>query len=144
METVPEYWIHRKKAWSGRPRATVTIEDRHLSIKARRNKEATASQLFRYLYAATEPREPGTRYLPSNVEEIDNYGGGGLMVWAGIMLDGRTSLHVFERGFVTGVRHRDEVLGPYVFLFRDECGPEFIVMDDNARPHGALLVDEDL
>ncbi|GBM82476.1 hypothetical protein AVEN_227009-1 [Araneus ventricosus] len=33
-------------------------------------------------------REPGTRYLPSNVLEIDNYGGGGLMVWEGIMLDG--------------------------------------------------------
>ncbi|GBO26284.1 hypothetical protein AVEN_121126-1, partial [Araneus ventricosus] len=49
-------------------------------------------------------REPGTRYLPSNVREIDHYGGGGLMIWAGIMLDGRTPLHVFERGAVTGVR----------------------------------------
>ncbi|GFW31452.1 transposable element Tc1 transposase [Trichonephila clavipes] len=26
------------------------------------------------------------------------------MVWAGIMLDGREPLHVFERGSVTGVR----------------------------------------
>ncbi|GFW08279.1 HTH_Tnp_Tc3_2 domain-containing protein [Trichonephila clavipes] len=25
-------------------------------------------------------REPGTRYLPSNIHEIDNYGGVGLMV----------------------------------------------------------------
>ncbi|GBN31567.1 hypothetical protein AVEN_33925-1 [Araneus ventricosus] len=49
-------------------------------------------------------RGPVTRYLPSNVREIDHYGGGGLMVWAGIMLDGRTPLHVFERGTVTGVR----------------------------------------
>ncbi|GBN38897.1 hypothetical protein AVEN_153224-1 [Araneus ventricosus] len=61
-------------------------------------------------------REPGTRYLPSNVREIDYYGGGGLMVWAGIMLDGRTPLHVFERGTVTGVRYRDEILEPYVRL----------------------------
>ncbi|GBN76633.1 hypothetical protein AVEN_218485-1 [Araneus ventricosus] len=30
-------------------------------------------------------REPGTRYLSSNVCEIDHYGGGGLMVWVGIM-----------------------------------------------------------
>ncbi|GBO00171.1 hypothetical protein AVEN_228412-1 [Araneus ventricosus] len=87
-------------------------------------------------------REAGTRYLPSNVREIDHYGGGGLMVWAGIMLDGRTPLHVFERGTVTGVRYRDEILEPYVRLFRCAVGPEFILMDDNARPHGAFLVDE--
>ncbi|GBM62442.1 Transposable element Tcb2 transposase [Araneus ventricosus] len=87
-------------------------------------------------------REPGTRYLPSNAREIDHYGGGGLMVWAGIMLDGRTPLHVFERGSVTGVRYRDEILEPYVRLFRGAVGPEFILIDDNARPHRALLVDE--
>ncbi|GBO09798.1 hypothetical protein AVEN_140807-1 [Araneus ventricosus] len=88
-------------------------------------------------------REPGTRYLPSNVREIAHYGGGGLMVWAGIMLDSRTPLHVFERGTVTGVRYRDEILEPYVHLFRGAVGPEFILMDDlNARPHRALLVDE--
>ncbi|GFW49853.1 transposable element Tc1 transposase [Trichonephila clavipes] len=68
-------------------------------------------------------REPGTRYLPSNVREIDNYGGEGLIVWAGTMLDGRTLLHVFERGSVIGVRNRDEVLEPYVSLFRRACGP---------------------
>ncbi|GBO09672.1 hypothetical protein AVEN_31530-1 [Araneus ventricosus] len=87
-------------------------------------------------------REPGTRYLPSNVREIDHYGGGGLMVWAGIMSDGRTPLHVFERGTVTGVRYRDEILEPYVCLFRGAVGPDFILMDNNARPHRALLVDE--
>ncbi|GBM19243.1 Chorion peroxidase [Araneus ventricosus] len=87
-------------------------------------------------------REQGTRYLPSNVREIDHYGGGGLMVRAGIMLDGRTPLHVFERGTVTGVKYRDEILEPYVRLFRGAVGPEFILMDDNARPHRGLLVDE--
>ncbi|GBO43095.1 hypothetical protein AVEN_104873-1 [Araneus ventricosus] len=58
------------------------------------------------------------------------------------MLDGRTPLHVFERGTVTGVRYRDEILEPYVRLFRGAVGPELILMDDNARPHRALLVDE--
>ncbi|GBO21647.1 hypothetical protein AVEN_201799-1 [Araneus ventricosus] len=58
------------------------------------------------------------------------------------MLDGRTSLHVFERGTVTGVRNRDEILEPYVRLFRGAVGPELILMDDNARPRRALLVDE--
>ncbi|GFU69498.1 DDE_3 domain-containing protein [Trichonephila clavipes] len=87
-------------------------------------------------------REPGTLYLPSNVREIDNYGGGGFMVCADIMLDGRRSLNVFERGSVTGVRCSDEVLEPCVYLFRGACGPKFILGDDNARPHRALLVDE--
>ncbi|GBL82680.1 Transcription factor Sox-6 [Araneus ventricosus] len=87
-------------------------------------------------------REPGSRYLPSYVREIDHYGGGGLMVWTGIMLDGQTTLHVFERGTVTGVRYRDEILEAYVRLFRGAVVPEFILMDDNARPHRALLVDE--
>ncbi|GFX16061.1 DDE_3 domain-containing protein [Trichonephila clavipes] len=44
--------------------------------------------------------------------------------------------------FVTGVKLRDEVLEPYVHLFSGGCGPEFILIDDNARQHRALLVDE--
>ncbi|GBL74382.1 hypothetical protein AVEN_235350-1 [Araneus ventricosus] len=71
-----------------------------------------------------------------------HYGGGSLMVWAGIMLDVRTPLHVFERDTVTGVRFRDEILEPYARLFRGAVGTEFILMDDNARPYRALLVDE--
>ncbi|KFM60351.1 Transposable element Tcb2 transposase, partial [Stegodyphus mimosarum] len=58
------------------------------------------------------------------------------------MLDGRTPLHVFERGSVTGVRYRDEVLEPYVSIFRGAVGPEFILQDDSTRPNKALPVDE--
>ncbi|GBO45676.1 hypothetical protein AVEN_130191-1 [Araneus ventricosus] len=57
------------------------------------------------------------------------------------MLDGRTPLLVFERGTVTGVRYRNKILVLYR-LFRGAVGPEFILMDDNARPHRALLVDQ--
>ncbi|GBM79660.1 hypothetical protein AVEN_58436-1 [Araneus ventricosus] len=57
------------------------------------------------------------------------------------MLDGRTPLNVFERGTVTGVRYRDEILEPYVRLFRGAFGPEFILIDDR-ESHRALLVDE--
>ncbi|GFV04060.1 transposable element Tc1 transposase [Trichonephila clavipes] len=46
-----------RKPGQGRPRTTTAREDRHLSIIARRNKGAAASQLSRYLYAAT-----GTRF----------------------------------------------------------------------------------
>ncbi|GFU94330.1 transposable element Tc1 transposase [Trichonephila clavipes] len=84
-------------------------------------------------------------YEPSNVCDIDNYDGGGLMVWAGIMLDGRTPPHVFKRGSMTRVRRVMDshlVLEPHVYLFRGAWDPKFILMDDNVRPHRALLVDE--
>lgn len=87
-------------------------------------------------------REPGTRYHSSNIIERDHYAGGGLMVWAGIMQDTRTPLHVFDKGSVNGQRYRQEVLEPHVRLFRGAVGPEFIFMDDNARPHRTLMVDE--
>ncbi|GFY30960.1 uncharacterized protein TNCV_1629331 [Trichonephila clavipes] len=61
-------------------------------------------------------REPGTRYLLFNVREIDNYGEGGLI-----------------RGLIEGRHH----VG-----WPDACGPEFILMNDNAMPYRVLLVDE--
>ncbi|GBM11100.1 hypothetical protein AVEN_242986-1 [Araneus ventricosus] len=42
-----------RKPRQGRPIATMATEDRYLSIIARRNRGATASQLSRDLYAAT-------------------------------------------------------------------------------------------
>ncbi|GBN43219.1 Transposable element Tcb2 transposase [Araneus ventricosus] len=123
-------WCREHRDWSVDQWATVLFTD-----ESRFSLNTDSRRTFIW-------REPRTRYLPSNVREIDHYGGGGLMVWAGIMLDGRTPLHVFERGTVTGVRYRDEILEPYVRLFRGAVGPEFILMDDNARPHRALLVDE--
>ena len=86
-------------------------------------------------------RERGTGYKSHNNREIDNYDGSGLMIWAGIMLDGSTPLHVFERGTVTARNCRGEGLKPYVRLFRDAVEPEFILMDDNAILYRAFLVD---
>lgn len=87
-------------------------------------------------------RERGARYHPSNVREIDQFGGRGILVWGGIMLGSRTPLHVFDEGSVTAQRYRDEVLEPYVRLFRGAAGPDFLFMDDNARPHRAHIVDD--
>ncbi|GBM62216.1 Transposable element Tcb2 transposase [Araneus ventricosus] len=123
-------WCREQRVWSMDQWATVLFTDESLFSL---NTDSRRTFIW---------REPGTRYLLSNVREIDHYGGGVLVGWAGIMLDGRTPLLVFERGTVTGVRYRDEILEPYVRLFRGAVGPEFILMDDNARPHRALLVDE--
>ncbi|GBM09194.1 hypothetical protein AVEN_236189-1 [Araneus ventricosus] len=64
------------------------------------------------------------------------------MVWAGISLGYRTDLHIYRRGSATAVRYRDEVLDPIVKLHAAAVGPSFVLMDDNARPHRAAIVDE--
>ncbi|GFX86698.1 transposable element Tcb2 transposase [Trichonephila clavipes] len=58
------------------------------------------------------------------------------------MLNGRTELHIFDRGSVTGDRYCEKVLLPHVRLFRGAIGPDFIFMDDNVRPHRTLSVEE--
>ncbi|GFV21047.1 hypothetical protein TNCV_198901 [Trichonephila clavipes] len=57
------------------------------------------------------------------------------MVWAGIMINGRTRLHVVANGTMTGQRYIDEVLLPHVRLFHGAVGDKFVFMDDNATCH---------
>ncbi|GFV75765.1 transposable element Tcb2 transposase [Trichonephila clavipes] len=58
------------------------------------------------------------------------------------MLNGRTELQIFDRGSVIGDRYCEEVLLSHVRLFRGANGRHFIFMDDNARPHRTLAVEE--
>ncbi|GFV85145.1 transposable element Tc1 transposase [Trichonephila clavipes] len=62
------------------------------------------------------------------------------MVWAGIMINGRTRLNVVANGTMTGQRYIDEVLLPHVRLFRGAVGDKFAFMDDNATCHRTLAV----
>ncbi|GFU84771.1 transposable element Tcb1 transposase [Trichonephila clavipes] len=43
---------------------------------------------------------------------------------------------------MTGTIYRDDILEHHVRLFRDTMGAEFLFVDDNARPHHAIIVDE--
>ncbi|GFU53486.1 transposable element Tcb2 transposase [Trichonephila clavipes] len=58
------------------------------------------------------------------------------------MLNGRTELHIFDRGSVTGDRYCEEVLLPHVRLFGGAISPDFIFMDDKVRSHRTLSVEE--
>ncbi|GFY02656.1 transposable element Tcb2 transposase [Trichonephila clavipes] len=87
-------------------------------------------------------REQRTRYHQSNTVERHSYRGGGILVWAGISLGGHTDLHVFHGGTVTGLRYRDEILDPYVRPYAAAIGNDFILMDDNTRPHRAGIVEK--
>ncbi|GFY36574.1 transposable element Tc1 transposase [Trichonephila clavipes] len=64
------------------------------------------------------------------------------MVWAGIMINGRTRLHVVANGTMTGQRYIDEVLLPHVRLFRGVVGDKFVFIDDNATCHRTLAVQD--
>ncbi|GFW13361.1 transposable element Tcb1 transposase [Trichonephila clavipes] len=77
-------------------------------------------------------RESGTAYRPENIQEKDRYPTCSIMVWAGIMINGRTRLHVVANRTMTGQRYIDEVLLPHVRLFRGAVGDKFVFMDDNA------------
>ena len=64
------------------------------------------------------------------------------MVWGGISYDGSTDLYVIRNGSLTGIRYRDEILAPIVRLYAGAIGDVFILMDNNARPHRARIVNE--
>ncbi|GFX19739.1 transposable element Tcb1 transposase [Trichonephila clavipes] len=87
-------------------------------------------------------RESGTAYRPENIQEKDRYPTCSIMVWAGIMINGRTRLHVVANGTMMGQRYIDEVLLPHVRLFRGAVGDKFVFMDDNATCHRTLSVQD--
>lgn len=87
-------------------------------------------------------RQSGERYVDCTVVEHDRYGGGSVMVWGGICYDGHTDLYVIRDGSLTAQRYRDEILHPIVRPFAGAMGPDFVLMDDNARPHRARIVQE--
>ncbi|GFU95687.1 transposable element Tcb2 transposase [Trichonephila clavipes] len=74
-------------------------------------------------------RESSAAYRPENIQEKDRYPTCSIMVWAGIMINGRTRLHVVANGTMTGQRYIDEVLLPHVRLFRGAVGDKFVFME---------------
>ena len=87
-------------------------------------------------------RRRGERFQDANISEHDRYGGGSIMMWAGISRGGRTYLCIVMRGMVTGVRYMDDILDVYARRYAGTIGPQFVLMDDNARPHRARVVEE--
>ncbi|GFX22969.1 transposable element Tcb2 transposase [Trichonephila clavipes] len=87
-------------------------------------------------------RESGTAYRPENIQEMYRYPTCSIMVWAGIMINGRMRLHVVANGTMTSQRYIDEVLLPHVRLFRGAVGDKFVIMNDNVTCHRTLAVQD--
>ncbi|GFS95157.1 transposable element Tcb2 transposase [Trichonephila clavipes] len=87
-------------------------------------------------------RDRGSRNNSAFVQESVRFGGGGVLVYGGISFDGRTDLYIIRDGPLTARLYRDEILRPIVVLYAAAIGEDFILMDDNCRPHRANLVED--
>ncbi|GFV08112.1 transposable element Tcb1 transposase [Trichonephila clavipes] len=86
-------------------------------------------------------RDRGSRNNPAFVHESVRFGGGGVLVYDGISIDGRTDLYIIRDGPLTARRYRDEILRPIVVPYAAAIGDDFILIDDNSRPHRTNLVE---
>ncbi|GFW60094.1 transposable element Tcb2 transposase [Trichonephila clavipes] len=123
-------WCREDKSWTTDQWSRVLFTD-----ESRFNTRSDSQRVLIW-------REIGTGFYISNIKERHHYGGPGVLVWGGIMLKGVTELYIFDIESVTGDRYCEEVLLPHVRLFRGAIGRDFIFMDDNARPHRTLDVEE--
>ncbi|GFS66963.1 transposable element Tcb2 transposase [Trichonephila clavipes] len=151
-----------------RRRATTPNEDRYLVLVARRHRNMNATLLQQHLRSATGTRAstqtvrnrlygvglyarcpmayfhlegPWQRNNPAFVYESVRFGEGGVGLYGGISIDGRTDLYIIRDGPLTARRYRDEILRPIVVPYAAAIGDEFILMNDNCRPHRANLVE---
>ena len=82
------------------------------------------------------------RFAEVCIAEHDRYGGGSVMVWAGISAQGKTDLHVFDNGTLMAERNINEILDVHVRPYAGAIGPDFILKDDNARAHRACITNQ--
>ncbi|GFU68350.1 transposable element Tcb2 transposase [Trichonephila clavipes] len=157
-----------RRPGQGRRRATTPNEDRSLVLTARRHRNMNATLLQQHLRSATGTRvstqtvrnrlhgvrlyarrpmayfhlrDRGSRNNPAFVLESVRFGNGGVLVYGGISIDGRTDLCIIRDRPLTARRYRDDILRPTVVPYAAAIGDEFILMDDNCRPHRANLVE---
>lgn len=86
-------------------------------------------------------RRQGERYNENSMIEYVPYGGNSLMIWAGISTDFRTELVIFNESMTANL-YLERVLQPVVLPIAQNIGPNFVYVDDNARPHRARIVND--
>ncbi|GFV36613.1 transposable element Tcb2 transposase [Trichonephila clavipes] len=123
-------WAREHVSWTRQQWASVLFTD-----ESRFTLESDSGHLLIW-------RERGTKYHQSKPVERHSYRNGGIMVWAWISPGGHTDLHVFQGGTLTGVIYRDEILDSSVRPYAGEIGNDFVLMDDNAQFHRAVIAEE--
>lgn len=87
-------------------------------------------------------RRRGERFSQCCISPRTPFGGGSIMVWAGISIQARTALVLIENGALTANRYIEECLADHVIPFAPFVGQNFSLMHDNARPHVARVVSD--
>jgi transposase len=85
-------------------------------------------------------RRPGEPYVQCNIAQAVSYGGGSIVVWGGISLEGRTELVIVNQGRLTADRYVTTILEPHVVPYAPYIGEISILMNDNASPHTPQIV----
>ena len=85
-------------------------------------------------------RRPDERFVQCCISERIPFGAGNVMVWARVSLHDRTELVIIENGSITADRYIRQCLSDHVIPFSHHIGPNFRLMQDNARPHVARIV----
>lgn len=80
------------------------------------------------------------RFVEEHMEARVAFGGGGVTVWGGISMTGKTELVVLRGESMNGERYRDLCIRDIVVPHAQNFGDDFILVDDNARPHRARIV----
>lgn len=87
-------------------------------------------------------RRRGERFAECCISPRIPFGGGGVMVWAGISMYAKTELVILDHGTMTADRYVNQCLADHVIPFAPFIGDNFVLMHDNARPHVAAVVTE--
>ena len=83
-------------------------------------------------------RRRGERFTDQCVYESDRFGGGSVMIWAGICHDGRTQLKIVQ-GTFNVVKYRDAILDPIVLPYLQQRNFDHVLQHDNPRCHVARV-----
>ncbi|GFV14129.1 transposable element Tcb2 transposase [Trichonephila clavipes] len=87
-------------------------------------------------------RDHGSRNNSAFVHESVRFGGEGVLLFGGISIDGRTDLYIIRDGALIAWRYRDEIIRPIVVPYAVAIVDDFILLDNNCRPHRANLVED--
>ena len=79
------------------------------------------------------------RFNDCCVKEHDRFGGPSVLVWGGVSYIGRTDMYIIQNGVLMGKRYVNEILDDFVRPYAGAVCPDFILMNDNARLHRALV-----
>ncbi|GFW72332.1 transposable element Tcb2 transposase [Trichonephila clavipes] len=140
-----------RRPGQGRRRATTLNEDRYLVLTARRNRNMNATLLQQHLRSATSTTV-STQIVRNRLHGVGLYARRPLVC---VRLTSRHRrdrrehhstfiLYIIRDGPLTARRYRDEILRPNVVPYAAAIGDDFILIDDNSRPHCANLVEDSL